>query len=128
MTFPYIPLTVDRFLNVRSDAKYGRYLDATEVTHWISGPSRGHPQRVEPVFRVRGRRSSAADRRSMRRAGQLGGGGGDDGAPVNLIELRCDDADDTLREGYEALAVVIASHFGWEVADNREGTVLWRAG
>ncbi len=127
MTFPYIPLTVDRFLNVRSDAKYGRYLDATEVTHWISG--------------LPGVTRSGSNRFS----GSVGGaplqlivvqcdargnwaGGGDDGAPVNLIELRCDDADDTLREGYEALAVVIASHFGWEVADNREGTVLWRAG
>lgn len=66
MTFPYIPLTVDRFLNVRSDAKYGRYLDATEVTHWISG--------------LPGVTRSGSNRFS----GSVGG------APLQLIVVQCD--------------------------------------
>ena len=117
---------MDRFLSIRSDARYSRYLDATEVIRWISalpGMSRSGLNRFSryegdhplQILAVRCDETGNWPRGSERE-------------PVNLIELRCDDSDEALRAGYEAVAVVIAGHFGWEVADSREGSVLWKPG
>lgn len=126
MSPPYVPFTVDRFLGIRSDAKYSRYLDAAEVIRWISalpGMSRSGSNRVS---RYEG------DHPLQILVVRCDDGGnwprGSEGEPVNLIELRCDDSDEALRAGYEAIAVVIAGNFGWEVADDRDGSVLWNPG